>query len=294
MHVQITINCTPQPNDDPTSTAPTAPQATTTTLSFVAPPQVAAVAGPILATFARESDKRIANSRRSDKRDDKMVHALDNGKFTAFYYAGKSRKCLGADFPTREAAIQARRAAATAYKPFKIEKANAKRARVAAGADTAAEQPTVNKHFAALEWLAAELHKRDLEVKLVASRDAWWAATGASILVRPYEREDGDDKYAALKVKHCSKLVQNSCRYKDLNRATTTYVLCLYGDVGTPGELKRAWLFPREEIADLTCMCLGMTEGSMRLSRWQQPPYAKTNFDELVSGLRELPRDVDA
>ena len=91
MQVQITINCTPQPSDDPTSTEVAAPQPTTTTLSFVAPPQIAAAAGPILATFARESDSHLAPGRRSDKRDDKMVRALDNGKFTAFYYAGKQR-----------------------------------------------------------------------------------------------------------------------------------------------------------------------------------------------------------
>lgn len=225
----------------------------------------------------------------TDPRDAKMVTFLGGGRYVAYYYAGKKKRCLGEDFLTFEAAVLARRHAAQQFKPHKQQKLAAKKRRLAErGGPT---MPCLDKHHALLELLAARLVPHGLEVRLAAKRASFWDEP-TSLFVRPTERAPNDDRFVALKVKHCGKVVQGGVRFKDLNKVTANHLLCVYANNETPGQIQRSWLFPTNEIGHYACLYMGMSDGCLKANRWQRPPYAMRDVAQLAATLRALPRDV--
>ena len=224
-----------------------------------------------------------------DPRDAKMIIPLGGGRFVAYYYAGKKKRCLGEDFLSYEAAVLARRAAAKQFKPFKQEKLAAKKRRIAErGGPT---MPCLDKHHELLELLAAQLAPHGLEARLATQRSSFWSET-ASLFVRPTERAPDDDRFVAIKVKHCGKVVQGGVRFKDLNKVATSHLLCVYADNDTPGQIQRSWLFPTKEIAHYACLYMGMSSSCLKANPWQRPPYAMHAVSQLATAVRALPRDV--
>lgn len=256
---------------------------------------VSAVA-PVRVTCGRATGLRRGVGRGADRgtdsRDAKMIVKRAGNKFASYYYAGKKKCCLGEDFLSYEAAVIARRRASQHNQPSRLRKAEARAQRRAAGGAPVTCPPCIERHYTLLELLVDKLGLFGLEVRIVAKRESFWEQ-GASILVRPTVRDAGDDKFAAIKVKHCGKITQGGVRFKDLGKVTTDHLLCVFANNDNPGDIQRTWLFPTKQVAHYACLYMGMSDSCIAGSKWQQQPYAMSYLAQLGPAVQALPRTID-